>query len=157
MDPYLSLDHIGFSVSSLDKSIEFYSKLLNKEPLMRRLYKEEYVGVVVGYENVVMDCGFFTLPNNTILELIEYYEPYKGTVDMESYNVGNAHLCLIVDDMEREIERVKGFVNMITDGIGVSTNGPYKGAKVIYFRDPDGISIEVVEYPEGKAPEKLNS
>ena len=146
MDPYLSLDHIGFSVSSLDKSLEFYSKLLNKEPLMRRLYKEEYVGVVVGYENVVMDCGFFTLPNNTILELIEYYEPYKGTVDMESYNVGNAHLCLIVDDMEREIERVKGFVNMITDGIGVSTNGPYKGAKVIYFRDPDGNQIQII-YP----------
>ena len=157
MDPYLSLDHIGFGVSSLDKSIEFYSKLLNREPLMRRLYKEEYVGTVVGYENVIMDCAFFTLPNNTILELIEYYEPYKGTVDMESYNVGNAHLCLIVDNMEREIERVKDFVLMITDGIGISTGGPYKGSKVIYFRDPDGISIEVVEYPEGKSPEKLST
>ena len=157
MDPYLSLDHIGFGVSSLDKSIEFYSKLLNREPLMRRLYKEEYVGTVVGYENVKMDCAFFTLPNNTILELIEYYEPYKGTVDMESYNVGNAHLCLIVDNMEREIARVKDFVLMITDGIAISTNGPYKGSKVVYFRDPDGISIEVVEYPEGKSPEKLST
>jgi catechol 2,3-dioxygenase-like lactoylglutathione lyase family enzyme len=157
MDPYLSLDHIGFGVSSLDKSIEFYSKLLNREPLMRRLYKEEYVGTVVGYENVKMDCAFFTLPNNTILELIEYYEPYKGTVDMESYNVGNAHLCLIVDNMEREIARVKDFVLMITDGIAISTNGPYKGSKVVYFRDPDGISIEVVEYPEGKSPEKLRN
>tara|TARA_B100000586_G_scaffold173143_1_gene126399 strand:+ start:3253 stop:3726 length:474 start_codon:yes stop_codon:yes gene_type:complete len=150
--PYLVLDHIGFSVNNLDSAIEFYSKLLEAEPTMRRFYEEDYVGQVVGYDKVKMDCAFFALPNNTILELIEYYKPYRGTVDMESYNIGNAHLCLVVENMEKEVERIKDFVQMITDGIAISEAGPYKGSKVIYFRDPDGISIELIEYPPDSKP-----
>ena len=41
--PYLTLDHIGFSVNNLDSAIEFYSKLLEAEPTMRRFYEEDYV------------------------------------------------------------------------------------------------------------------
>ena len=53
------LDHVGFSVLDLDRSITFYSLLLEREPIMRRRYPEQYVARVVGYDEIDMDVAFF--------------------------------------------------------------------------------------------------
>ena len=143
------LDHVGFSVSNLDNSIKFYSKLLEAELLMRRFYDEEYVAQMVGYKDVEMECAFLQLPNGVILELIQYMDPYTGKVDMNTYNIGNAHLCLSTDSIEEEFERIKDFAHVKSDHVPQSTDGPYKGSKTFYFTDPDGISIELVQYPPG--------
>jgi|GEM_PF-3709221 len=49
------LDHVGFSVSNMDTSIDFYKILLQSDPIMRRFYPEQYVATVVGYDKITMD------------------------------------------------------------------------------------------------------
>ena len=149
MARFSRLDHVGFSVSNLDNSIDFYSKLLEGEVLLRRHYDENYVADMVGYKDVEMECAFLQLPNGVILELIQYMKPYTGTVDMNSYNVGNAHICLTTDSIEEDFIRIKEFAHVKSDFVPESTDGPYKGSKTFYFTDPDGISIELVQYPPG--------
>jgi catechol 2,3-dioxygenase-like lactoylglutathione lyase family enzyme len=145
-----ALDHVGFSVSSLDRSIPFYTALLGEEPLLRKRWDVAYVGEILGYPGNVLDGAFWRLPGGTILELLEYVEPPPGRVDMETNNVGNAHLCLVTDDMDADFERLRPVGAEFRSEAPVEIPwGPYRGGKACYLRDLDGISIELIELPPG--------
>jgi catechol 2,3-dioxygenase-like lactoylglutathione lyase family enzyme len=145
-----ALDHVGFSVSSLERSTAFYTALLGEEPLLCKRWDVEYVGEILGYPGNILDGAFWRLPGGTILELLEYVEPPPGRVDMETNNVGNAHLCLVTDDMDADFERLRPVGAEFRSEAPVEVPwGPYRGGKACYLRDPDGISIELIELPPG--------
>jgi len=147
-----AVHHLGFTVSDLDRSVEFYSRLLRVEPFLRRVYREEFVSEIVGYEGTVMDCAMFAIPRSgAILELLQYLEPPPGRVSMETFNVGNAHLCLVVDDLDEEYRRlVETGVELRSPPVTVPSDieeEPGRGGKALYLRDPDGITVELLELP----------
>jgi catechol 2,3-dioxygenase-like lactoylglutathione lyase family enzyme len=144
----LPLDHVGFTVSSLDRSIPFYTALLEQEPFLRKTWDVEYLGRIVGYPGSELEAAFWRI-GGTVLELLEYREPPPGRVDMESYNAGNAHLCLVTEDMGRDYERLRGLAEFRSDEPVDIPWGPYEGGRACYLRDPDGISIELIELPPG--------
>ena len=144
-----ALDHVGFAISDLDRSVEWYTFLLGEPPFVKKTWDVEYVGRVVGYPGVKLGAALWRLPGGTILELLRYMDPDPGQVDMETYNAGNGHLCLVVDDLAADFERLRGraeFRNPVPVEIPW---GPYAGGKSCYIRDPDGISIELMQYPAG--------
>ncbi|GAA4750311.1 VOC family protein [Nocardioides endophyticus] len=150
-----SLNHIGFSVADLDRSIEFYTELLGYPPYFKEVYDVEYVGRIVGYPGAVQYAAFFKLPGDQglFLELIQYLKPEPRVVDMESYNAGIAHLCLAVDDLDAEFERITAIGGRFrSESVVQSDYGIYVGARSAYFRDPDDISIQLVELVDGVDP-----
>jgi catechol 2,3-dioxygenase-like lactoylglutathione lyase family enzyme len=147
---FSALDHIGFTVADVDRSIPFYTALLGSEPLLRKVWDVEYVGRIVGYPGVVLDAAFWRLPGGSILELLEYREPPAQRVDMETYNVGSTHLCLVTEDMAADFERLRPLGAQFRSEAPIDIPwGPYRGGKACYLRDPDGISIELIEQPPG--------
>lgn len=148
---FRALDHVGYAVSDLDRSVAFYQVLLGVPLLMRKTWDVPYVGDIVGYPNVILEGAFFQLPNGVVLELLEYRNHGPGTVDMESYNAGNAHLCLVTDDMGADFARLRaaGYDTFRSAEPVPIPWGPYKGGVACYLRDPDGISIELLEEPPG--------
>jgi catechol 2,3-dioxygenase-like lactoylglutathione lyase family enzyme len=148
---FRALDHVGFAVGDLDRSIAFYEALLGVPLLLRKTWTHPYVGEIVGYADLVLEGAFFQLPNGVILELLEYKTPPPGVVDMESYNAGNAHLCLVTDDMAVDFDRLgaAGYDTFRSDTPVEIPWGPYRGGRACYLRDPDGISIELLEEPPG--------
>jgi catechol 2,3-dioxygenase-like lactoylglutathione lyase family enzyme len=146
---YADLDHIGFSVSNLDRSSDWYTFFLNQAPILRKTWDVEYVGRIVGYPKVKMEAAFWRLPGGTVLELLEYQNPRARRVDMETYNAGNAHLCLVVANLEADFERLRERVVFRHPEPVEIPWGPYMGGKACYLRDPDGISIELIELPPG--------
>ncbi|MDQ6524499.1 VOC family protein [Nocardioides sp. LHD-245] len=150
-----SLNHIGFSVADLDRSVEFYTKLFGYPPYFNEVYDVEYVGRIVGYPGAVQHAAFFRLPGEQglFLELIQYLHPKPEVVAMESYNAGIAHLCLQVDDLEAEFERISAIGGRFrSESVVQSDYGIYEGARSAYFRDPDDISIQLVELVDGIDP-----
>jgi catechol 2,3-dioxygenase-like lactoylglutathione lyase family enzyme len=148
---YARLDHIGFSVADLDRSIAWYTFLLEEPPFARKLLDADYkhVSVVLGYPNAILDAALWSLPGAVNLELLEYKRPRVARVDMETYNAGNAHLCLIVDDLDAEFERLRGHAEFRHPQPAEISVGHFAGGRSCYMRDPDGISIELVQYPPG--------
>jgi catechol 2,3-dioxygenase-like lactoylglutathione lyase family enzyme len=146
---YPALDHVGFAVSDLDRSSQFYTALLGEEPFLRKIWDVPYLGEFVGYPGATLDAAFWHLPNGVVLELLQYLDPSPGTVDMETYNAGNAHLCLQTDDLAAEFQRLADITVFRCDHPVDIPFGPYKGGRVAYFRDPDGITIELIQLPPG--------
>jgi catechol 2,3-dioxygenase-like lactoylglutathione lyase family enzyme len=147
--PFTGLDHVGFSVSDLDRSVSWYTDFFGDPPQLRKVWDVEYVSRIVGYPNCKMDCAFWRLPGGTILELIQYLEPPAGIVDMESYNAGNGHLCLVTEDLAADFERLRGRVQFRDPNPVRIPWGPYEGGWACYLRDPDGISIELMQLRPG--------
>lgn len=147
----VAVDHIGFSVSDIGRSIRFYTELFGYEPHFTEIYDTPYIGEVVGYPGAIQHAAFFRLPGqpSTYLELIQYLEPAAARVDMARYNAGNAHLCLQCEDIGLEAERLVGLGARPVGAPTTSDYGIYTGARTMYFLDPDEISIQLVELRGG--------
>ena len=106
----LRLDHIGLTVSDLERSARFYSELLGQAPYFQELYDVDYIGGIVGLPGAVQYAAFFHIPGqeSTFLELIEYRSPRGKDFANGPNDVGTAHLCLECDDLDAEWERLVG-------------------------------------------------
>ncbi len=151
--PFTRADHFGITVSDMDRSCEFYEFLLGVPPSLRLSWDDvDYVSRNVGYPHAVLDGAFFPMPGGANLELLQYHHPPAGHVDMGTYNIGNSHLCLATDDIAGELDRLRGHAKLMAEEPIPVTGGPFIGGWLCYIRDPDEISIELVQYAPGYVP-----
>ena len=83
------------------------------------------------------------------LELVEYHHPGHEFVDIETYNVGNAHVSFAVGDLHALFERMRGRAELRSEHPIRIEWGPFEGGYAARIRDPDGITIELVQLPPG--------
>ena len=139
--------HVGFTVADLDAAAAFYQELFGAPPRVRRIFDAPYTAEQVGYPGARLDVAHFDVPGSAaFLELIQYLEPAGAPVDVETCNPGTGHLCLASDDVDGAFARLVelGAVPRSTAPIAI-TSGPNEGRRVAYFRDPQGLTIEIME------------
>ena len=143
------LDHINIVVSDLEKARDFFLLFGFRECSFSDL-SGEWISSLVGLEDVRARYVALTLPgSNTNIELIEYTSP-KSELDSQlskANQIGFRHLAFAVDDIETEVRR-------LTEA-GIAFPSPVRtyeksGKKLVYFHGPDGILLELAEYPRGK-------
>lgn len=121
------IEHVGLMVKDLDASIAFYTEVIGME----------FRGKLV-HTNPAITLAFLAFPQSsqTELELIHGYNsnlPAEGKVH---------HLAFAVDNLEKEIERLKQLnVPFIDQEITTLPNG----SRYIFFQGPDGESLELFE------------
>jgi catechol 2,3-dioxygenase-like lactoylglutathione lyase family enzyme len=144
------VSHMGFTVADLDAAAAFYERLFGAPPEVRRIYDAPYTGDQVGYPGARLDIAIFRIPGGDVrLELIQYLEPAGSPVDIETKNPGTAHLCLTADDLATEFARLTSLgARPRSAGPVLITSGPNEGRHVAYFRDPQGLTIEIIETEE---------
>ena len=145
--------HTGITVSNLDQAITFYRDVLG---LKLKTGPSEFVGGeersrAVGvpgawYRGAVLET------EDGALELQEYKAP-PSPVDrpMPLNTLGAHHVCFLVDNIDAKVAELEAKGVQFLAPVRTVTEGPFKGYRWAYFRDPDGIAMELVEYtPQGE-------
>ena len=139
--------HTGFSVSILERSVEFYRDVVGLELVGRQTGTADYLSTVTGFAGVRLGMAFFKVSgeDDHVLELLEYVSHPGEPSPRETNRPGNGHLGFVVDDIEscyRELT-AKG-VRFIAEP-ALITAGVNRGAKAAYFRDPDDFTLELFQ------------
>ncbi len=141
--------HASFTVSDMETAEQFFVETLNMKRLGGGEYDFDYLKAVVGYPDAVLKIAFFapqvSPPGAVHVELIEYVTPKGKHTCTDTNRPGNAHLCLEVDDIEAECERLKARGVVFGSAPQQVTFGLNKGAKAVYFDGPDQIKLELYQ------------
>jgi len=139
--------HTSFTVSDMDRSLRFYRDLLGFEFINEQGGKVPYLSVITGFEEADLRVVFLrpTPTSETFLELIQYRWPIGVKADVRTCNPGSAHICLIVDDIHAEYERLHAEGVKFRSPPVPITAGRNKGGFALYFEDPDGITLELLQ------------
>jgi catechol 2,3-dioxygenase-like lactoylglutathione lyase family enzyme len=141
----LGTNHTSFTVSNLERSIGFLRDCLGFELVSKAPRDAALVSHITGVEGAEVMIAFLKAPGHT-LELIEYRAPAaRRAVKSRPCDSGFAHIAFNVDDVPAAVDAVKHYgVKPIAAPIAID-QGPNKGRKVVYLRDWDGITIELIE------------
>jgi catechol 2,3-dioxygenase-like lactoylglutathione lyase family enzyme len=144
-----SLHHTGYTVSDLDASLRFYRDLLGCELLATQEKQGGYLAAIVGYPDAHVRMAHLRAPASThVIELFQYLTPAPGRCELEPRNVGTAHLCFLVSDLEATYGRLvaAGIDSFFSPPVTVDA-GINAGGSALYLRDPDGIVLELFQPP----------
>ena len=148
-----SVFHTGFTVSDIERSIDFYRDSLGMTLVHRQEGTAPYLATVTGFPGVRLKMAFLKLSADDphVLELLEYVSHPAEPTDRATNRPGNGHLCFKVDDIHAWYRSLtsKG-VPTISEPVLI-TAGINRGAYAVYLRDPDGFTIELYQPAPGKS------
>ena len=121
--------HTMLRVTDLEKSLQFYTEVLNMRLLRRKDYPEgKFTLAFVGYADESEQAA---------LELTHNW-------DTSEYELGNAygHIALSAEDIYKTCEDIKA-----KGGEVVREPGPMKhgSTEIAFVKDPDGYMIELIQ------------
>jgi catechol 2,3-dioxygenase-like lactoylglutathione lyase family enzyme len=150
--------HFSFTVSDIDRSIDWYTRVLGLELVHRQHQENEYTDALIGIPGIALEVAQFRLPtvaspySSHMLELIQYSRGADPTVvDLPTNRVGVAHLALLVDDIHERYERMLNENVAFQNPPVMITAGANLGGYACYFRDPDGITLELLQFSRERA------
>ncbi len=149
-----AVDAVGFTVSDMDRSVDFFSRVLSFEKISDiEVYGTEYEHLE-GVFGLRMCVVRMRLGGETI-ELTEYLTP-KGRPyphPTKSNDRWFQHIAIITADMDR------AYVWLRKNRVEHASTGPQRlpeyikaaaGIQAFYFRDPDGHFLEILAFPADK-------
>ncbi|MBI3943196.1 MAG: VOC family protein [Chloroflexi bacterium] len=146
---FKSVHHISLTVGNLERSLDFYVRVLGFPLVLRQDSQSEYLGSITGFSKVHIRMAHLQLPGTNVrLELFEYLEPLGQKADMRTMNTGSAHICFLVTDLPAIYERLKAQGIPFRSPPVAITSGANRGGYSVYFEDPDGITLELFQPPE---------
>ena len=119
------LEHVNLTVTDLDRSIAFYCDLLDLHVRWKGPIDDDRLGAHVGDDSFYLALFQATAPGEVIHD---YLRP------------GVNHFGFVVADVEAARERLTEL------GRTVHLEADYDPGHRIYFFDPDGYEVELVEY-----------
>jgi len=154
----VSLDSIGITVSDIDRSVDFFSKVLSFEKVSdTEIFGSEYEHLQ-GLFGVRARVVRMKLGDESI-ELTEYLTP-KGRpipIDSRSNDRWFQHIAIIVSDMDKAYQWLRqNKVEHVSTGPQTlpAWNTNAAGIKAFYFKDPDQHVLEILWFPVGKGDAK---
>jgi glyoxylase I family protein len=143
----LAADHTGITVSNLERSLAFWRDVLGFELSHRAHQTGALAAEITGVADAEILIAVVKAPGHKI-ELLEYRAPADRThLRPRPCDVGSVHVALTVDDLDAVLETIAASGWKTAGKPQTLTIGPNAGKRVIYVRDPDGTTIELMQPP----------
>lgn len=123
-----TVNHIAIIASNIERSLSFYVDVLGFS-IIRKVYREER-------DSWKVDLA---LNGDYLIELFTFPNAPKRPSYPEA--LGLRHLAFKVDDIEACIAELKS-KGVETENIRID---PFTDCRCVFFADPDGLPIELVE------------
>jgi catechol 2,3-dioxygenase-like lactoylglutathione lyase family enzyme len=152
--PVARVDVVGFTVADMERSLEFYTRVLD----FRKVDDSEAAGrefeLLTGVFGARARIVRLALGDEQ-LELTEFRAPRGRPVpaDVRPNDRSFQHVAIIVSDMDRAYARLRDA------GVEHGSTGPQTlpawnrgagGIRAFYFRDPDRHFLEILSFPADK-------
>jgi len=152
------VDHVGLTVPDLEAAVRFYCEVFGATEVTRlgpfdarelpatdgRDWCEAHINVAGARFNFVM----LQLGPGMMLELFQYDLPLDRRTDLpRNCDLGGHHLALKVENLDKAVDYLRQQPGVrVMSGPIVVTDGLWAGMRVIYFLDPWGNQLELVEF-----------
>jgi lactoylglutathione lyase len=150
--PIKAIGHAGICVSDIERSVRFWRDGLGFEILSGRVFYGSSW-------RRILEVGELELHNRLMrrdhmtLELLEFRKPgHLGTGERgKMTQLGFTHLAVWVSDIEAAAQQVVAHGGTVIEETRTEFNHPRLKGKWLICCDPDGVRVELVEYPEGES------
>jgi len=154
----VSIGPILTTVGDMDRSVDFYSRVLTFEKVADREVAGDEMEHLFGVFGARVRLVEMRLGDESI-ELAQFLAP-RGRpipVDSRSNDLWFQHIAIIVSDMER------AYLILRQNKVEFASSGPQRlpdwnknagGIQAFYFKDPDEHPVEILWFPEGKGDPK---
>ena len=144
----VSADHIGITVSSLERSLAFWRDVLGFEFSHTAHQKGELAEEITGVEGAEIKLAVLKTPGGHKIELLEYLAPAdRKRANLRPCDVSSVHIALLVYDLDTVLERIAASGWKAVGKPQTLTTGPNAGKRVVYVRDSEGMTIELMQQP----------
>ena len=138
------IHHFSFTVSDMEKSLDFYTSALNGHVLSDVVIRESDDHSVTRIANAKLRIVFLNV-RESLIELIQYLSPIGEPLRTRTCDTGNAHIAFVVDNIDITYNDLKSKGVRFKSEPIVTGSAPGTIVKCVYFLDPDGITLELVE------------
>lgn len=148
------LDHVSVTVSDMERSLVFYRDLLGLKEVERHHLEGETISKMAGKPGVIMEVVRLEAPETPgiKLDLQQYLAPQGKVSDAKLGDAGHSHICYGVPDVWAAYRDLKAKgVEFVSEP--VSFDLEWGIVYVVFFEDPDGYILELMQVPiETKEP-----
>ena len=142
----LAADHTGITVSNLERSLAFWRDVMGFEFSHTAHQKGEFAEEITGVKGAELKLAVLKTPGGHKIELLEYLAPAdRKRANVRPCDVGSVHVALLVKDVNAVLDRIAVSGWKTAGQPQILTKGPNAGKRVVYVRDPDGTTIELMQ------------
>jgi glyoxylase I family protein len=144
----VDIDHTGITVSDVERSLGFWRDVLGFEFSHRTHQTGPLAEKITGVKGAEILLAVVKAPGGHKIELLQYLAPRdRKRGNLRPCDIGAVHVALTVDDLDAVLERIaQSGWNAAGEAQTLQT-GPNTGKRVVYVRDPDGTTIELMQMP----------
>lgn len=141
----LAADHTGITVTNLERSLAFWQDVLGFELSHRAHQTGDLAQEITGVAGADILIAVLKASGHKI-ELLEYLAPAdRKHVGLRPCDVGSVHVALTVDNLDAVLNAIAASDWKAVGQPQTLQSGPNAGKRVVYVRDPDGTTIELMQ------------
>jgi glyoxylase I family protein len=142
----ISADHTGITVLNLERALAFWRDVLGFELSHTAHQTGALATEITGVEGAEIKLAVLKTPGGHKIELLEYFAPVdRKRTNLRPCDVGSVHVALLVHDLDTVLERIADSGWEAAGKPQTLNTGPNAGKRVVYVRDPDGTTIELMQ------------
>ncbi|MFG1624177.1 VOC family protein [Kribbella sp. NPDC049227] len=144
MSSFGDMHHVGITVRDLEASLAWYERMFGLKPEFIAHGTGPELSAAVGVPDTKLRFAFLRF-GSCVVELLHYDNDREDTFDRSNADVGSAHVCIDVPDLQAAYDDLRGKgVEFLAPPLHID-DGPLEGCAFVYFKDPNGVTLELFQ------------